>query len=146
MIYHDDTFGASKLSSHKWGGFASEGTKYLSDCGRTIGLNFKEPSSAEGGESGERMLSRSVDSARSLSPLVSRLKLDGDECDEPWGRERMEFLRCGRRFGRVTVKSTTLRRPDEANTTSENTVPAHEISCPQNSSQRVMAIGKTYRT
>ena len=60
-----------------------------------------------------------------------------------WVYVRVQFARCGRRFGRVTVKRTTLRNPEKAKITSEKTVPDHETWPPVNCIQRVMAIGKT---
>lgn len=81
-------------------------------------------------------------SARSSSSLILRL-FDGMIDGGVWGCIIMDMLRRGRRFGRVAVNKITLRRPEEANKTSEKTVPAHGICVPVKPIQRVIAIGST---
>ena len=55
--------------------------------------------------------------SRLCDPMV-----EGDDME--CARGGMVIFRWGRRLGRVTVKRTTLRKPERANTTSEKTVPA----------------------
>lgn len=57
--------------------------------------------------------------------------------------ERLLCSRRGRRLGRVIVKTRTLKKPDDANTTSENIVADQEVDFPVKLSHRVMAIGRT---
>ena len=68
------------------------------------------------------------------------------ETVEPRGfieKGRRLLFRFGRRFGLVRVNRRTLRKPDEAKRTSENTVADQGIEWPVNDIQRVIAMGRT---